>query len=653
MPGSAASPDDASIRLGGDSTKKCLQCGGSYSGESHADCPALGATIKNTSIPAGGTMTQGGGKTSIDEIPAEAIPFANDPSKVLNQYILVKQIGKGGMGAVFKAWDRKLTRWIAIKFLLAGEDEDVARFQREAKLAARLRHPNIAPIYEVGEAPSTQAGMSARYFLAMEYIDGTSLASALSWPLNELLDIFMKVAQGVEAAHKSGVIHRDLKPQNVMLTSDKWPYVMDFGLAKAMQAESSLSVSGAVMGTPAYMPPEQAQGQLDQVDARSDVYSLGATMYAVLCKKQPFAGQTPMEVLMKVCREEPIAPRKQNPEIPEEVERIVLKAMAKEKNDRYASSGALADDIKRYLSNQPIEAQGPSSMKLVARRMKRNVWPVLAGVMVLVGGGAVGWVVLKKPPPAVVVAPDPTPPVPGSDPAEDARRKAEDARRAKEEADRRAAEEARRKKEEMEQKWQGDWLGLRSKLDFDRWDPKDATVGAKANTILARMKAEATRRDAVDETEWLDRQARNVADEASRLDRADRAKAGRIVAWADMFAAALKGVEDLKSVADAAAQARTYALRVAEFKGTVTLRIAPAPYAEVTKILREGQPVELKQRHTPLVLPGVEIGTFEIELSHPQHGKKTVKLEAGKLKDARTYVVSGPLKAAALTVTEQ
>src|SRR6185295_6588718 len=302
------------------------------------------STSSTGSKTAGGSLKKPpSSKSRLDDVPEEAAAYVEDPARQLSSYILVKQIGKGGMGAVWKAWDKKLTRWVAIKFLLVSEDEDVARFQREAKLAARLRHPNIAPIYEVGEAPATQAGSSARHYLAMEYIDGTTMAGASNLPLPELLDIFMKVAQGIEAAHKAGVVHRDLKPANVMLTSDKWPYVMDFGLAKAIMAESSISVSGAVMGTPAYMPPEQAQGQLDQIDAQSDVYSLGATMYAVFCKKQPFQGQNPMEILMKVCKEDPISMRTHNPEIPEGVEKIVLKAMAKEKSERYASAQVLAD----------------------------------------------------------------------------------------------------------------------------------------------------------------------------------------------------------------------------------------------------------------------------------------------------------------------
>src|SRR5579862_7532013 len=367
---------------------------------------------KSDSKSAGGSLKKGNSsaRSRLDDIPADALPFVDDPSKQLGSYILVKQIGKGGMGAVWKAWDKKLTRWVAIKFLLVAEDDDVARFQREAKLAARLRHPNIAPIYEVGEAPATQAGEQTRHYLAMEYIDGQTMSTATNLPIPEILDLFMKVAQGIEAAHKAGVVHRDLKPANVMLTSDKWPYVMDFGLAKAIQGESSLSVSGAVMGTPAYMPPEQAQGQLDKIDGQSDVYSLGATIYAVLCKKQPFTGQTPMEILMKVCKDEPPPLKSHVPEMADEVEKIVLKAMAKEKSDRYASSQALADDLKRYLTNQEIEAKGPSSLKLAAKRVKRNPWPMILGVVVLAAGGVIAFLVTRPPVKADHSDPKPSPP---------------------------------------------------------------------------------------------------------------------------------------------------------------------------------------------------------------------------------------------------
>src|SRR5436190_1217371 len=365
-------PAGASSSGGGDTIKQ--------------DEPKTGSSSSNSgSKTSGGTLKKPpSSKSKLDDSPEEAAQYIDDLARQLGQYILVKQIGKGGMGAVWKAWDKKLTRWVAIKFLLVSEDEDVLRFQREAKLAARLRHPNIAPIYEVGEQLATNAGEQNRHYLAMEYIDGQTMSSATDLPIPEILDLFMKVAQGIEAAHKAGVVHRDLKPANIMLTSDKWPYVMDFGLAKAIQAESSLSVSGAVMGTPAYMPPEQAQGKLDEIDGRSDVYSLGATMYAVLCKKQPFTGQTPMEILMKVCKDDPPSLKSHVPEMPDEVEKIVLKAMAKEKADRYATAQALADDLKRYLSNQEIEAKGPSSLKIAAGKVKRNVWPLVVTMIVLV-----------------------------------------------------------------------------------------------------------------------------------------------------------------------------------------------------------------------------------------------------------------------------
>ncbi len=622
------------VALGGDTTKRCPACGGSYSGETHKDCPGVGGTIKVPSsssqegtVKAPSSHPGGGGssKPRLDDFPAEVQPHAADPSRQLNQYILVKQIGKGGMGTVWKAWDRKLTRWVAIKFLIAAEDEDVARFQREAKLAARLRHPNIAPIYEVGEAPSLP-GQPPRHYLAMEFIDGQSLANAINLPLRELLDIFLKVAQGVDAAHRGGVVHRDLKPQNVMLTSDRWPYVMDFGLAKALQTESSISVSGAVMGTPAYMPPEQAQGHLDQIDGQSDVYSLGATIYAVLCKKQPFAGQTPMEVLMKVCKDAPPAPRKLNAEIPEPVERIILEAMAKEKVDRYATAGALAEDLKRVLNNQEVAAQGPSSVKLAARKVKGNPWPLVAGLAVLLAGGVVGFMALRpkpEPPPAPPADPEaarPTPVVPAVDPEA----------------------ETRRKREELERAWQADWLSLRPRLDFDRWKPDDAALGAEANRVLARMKDEAALRDAVDETDWLEKQAREVLDQAGALGK-DKGKAARIIGWCDALAAATKDVERLKPAADLAARARAQAVTVVDYRGSFTLRVFVGPAARLTKFLKDGKPADPGRKDTPFVLPNLEIADYELEFAGPGGQKKSLKIEGSKLKDAAVYTLSGHL----------
>jgi serine/threonine protein kinase len=595
-------------------------------------------TIKSdsSSQPKSDSRTQGGSlkkpsssKSRLDDIPTDAAPYMDDPSRQLGQYILVKQIGKGGMGAVWKAWDKKLTRWVAIKFLLVSEEEDVARFQREAKLAARLRHPNIAPIYEVGEAPATQAGEQTRHYLAMEYIDGQTMASATSLPVPEILDLFMKVAQGIEAAHKAGVVHRDLKPANIMLTSDKWPYVMDFGLAKAIQAESSLSVSGAVMGTPAYMPPEQAQGQLDKIDAQSDVYSLGATMYAVLCKKQPFTGQTPMEILMKVCKDEPPPLKSHVPDLPDEVEKIVLKAMAKEKSDRYASSQALAEDLKRYLSNQEIEAKGPSSLKLAAKSVKRNVWPLVVGGIVLVAGGVIAFLVTREQPKVVVNDPKPPPPVIiNNPPVEDT-------------AGRKAAE------------WYSAWIKLTESLDYDDWKPGDAGLVERANKHLQLLKSEAPLRQP-DVYDWFDRQETKVETLLGRIGSVEdkRATASRIVSWCDMIQGVGKGADFLKRPLEGAGKSRADAARIANYKGSVTLRLFIGPYAEVTKLTRNGTEIPISQRVTPLTLGGLEIGDFEIELSHPQLGKKVEKISEKQLKDGRTYQISGRLQDPKLRVTE-
>ena len=587
---------------------------------------------KSDSKTQGGTPKKGAStaKSRLDDIPADAAAYVEDPTRQLGQYILVKQIGKGGMGAVWKAWDKKLTRWVAIKFLLVSEEEDVARFQREAKLAARLRHPNIAPIYEVGEAPATQAGEQTRHYLAMEYIDGQTMGASMNLPLPELLDLFMKVAQGIEAAHKAGVVHRDLKPANVMLTSDKWPYVMDFGLAKAIQGESSLSVSGAVMGTPAYMPPEQAQGQLDKIDAQSDVYSLGATMYAVLCKKQPFTGQTPMEILMKVCKEEPPPLKSHVPEIPDEVEKIVLKAMAKEKSDRYASSQALADDLKRYLSNQEIEAKGPSSLKLAARRAKRNVWPMIVTAIVLVAGGVIAFLVTRPQPKtgAGEYTPPPPPIIINNSSADDTGVK-------------KAVE------------WYSGWIKLAQSLDYDDWMPGDAGLLERANGHLQTLKAAAPLKQP-DVYDWFDRQETKVETLLGRLGGGDdrRATASRIVAWCDLIQGVGKGQEFLKRPLESLGKTRADAARIANYKGSITLKVFIGPYAEVTKLKRNGVEIPLSQRATPLILGGLEIGDFEIELSHPQFGKKVEKIGEKQLKDGKVYQVSGRFQDDKLRVTE-
>src|SRR5581483_10764878 len=324
-------------REGGDSTRRiCPACGASYLGAFHQDCPSAGPTVRQAPRT----------DSSIDEIPAEAKPFENEASRQLNQYILVKQVGRGGMGAVWKAWDRSLTRWAAIKFLLAHQEHDVLRFRREAKLAARLRHPNIAAIYEVGSAKTAQLGSDVTHYLAMEFVDGRSLAEA-SIPARDAVALFVRISAGIEAAHRGGVIHRDLKPQNIMLNAEGW---------------------------------------LGDIDARSDVYSLGATLYAVLCGRPPFSGQTPLEVLNRVTHERPATPSSVNPEISPALEAILLKAMAKRREDRHPSVAEFARDLERLLAEESTHASpgsyDPTVIAPAGRPARgRSRLPLAAGIV--------------------------------------------------------------------------------------------------------------------------------------------------------------------------------------------------------------------------------------------------------------------------------
>jgi hypothetical protein len=347
--------------------RPCPYCGIPVT-EPHPGCSALFKEVM--SAPA---------QSTLDEIPPEAREFEADESRRLGDYILVDQVGKGGMGTVWRAWDRKLTRWVAVKFLNGQDQDDFARFSREAKLAARLRHPNIAAVFDTGEVASKQVGQDSVRYLAMEFIEGQSVSTA-ELPLVKWLDIFARVARALDHAHRSGVVHRDIKPTNLMLTREHWPYVMDFGLAKSLKAGSSVSISGVILGTPAFMPPEQAAGKIRETDERSDVYSLGATMYYVLTRREPFRGEDSVDVIIQVLQKRPPRPREIKPDLPLAVEAVILKAMAHDKEERYASAGEMADDLERIL------AAGAPTLSPPRRRLPAAVLValLLAGVAAIV-----------------------------------------------------------------------------------------------------------------------------------------------------------------------------------------------------------------------------------------------------------------------------
>lgn len=308
-------------------------------------------------------------------VPEEARQAMADPSRILNQYVLVVQVGEGAMGAVWKAWDTKLERWVAVKILHTTQEECVRRFRREAQLAARLRHPNICVVFEVGEA-------QGHPFLAMDFIEGTSIGQAMM-SIRQVLDAMVKVCRAIDYAHKASIVHRDLKPHNIMISKEGEPFVTDFGLAKVLATESSLSVDGAILGTPAFMSPEQALGKIQATDERSDIYSLGATLYMLVTGRLPFEGESATELLFKVTSSDVVAPCKVNALVPPAVEAIVLKAMEKDKRRRYGSAEEMAQDLQRYLNDQPVVAR-PARKRILPIGISLAALAILAGALVLV-----------------------------------------------------------------------------------------------------------------------------------------------------------------------------------------------------------------------------------------------------------------------------
>jgi eukaryotic-like serine/threonine-protein kinase len=327
---------------------------------------------------------------------APARPGASEPDRIryFGDYELVREINRGGMGVVFRARQMSLNRNVALKMILAGQlanDNDVKRFYTEAEAAANLDHPGIVPIFEVGQH-------EGQHYFSMGFVEGQSLSQRLAdgpLPSREAAELIQRVSEAIEYAHQHGVIHRDLKPANILLDQNGNPRVTDFGLAKKIQGDSGLTGSGQIMGTPSYMPPEQAGSKRGEVGPAADVYALGATLYALVTGRPPFQAATPMDTVIQVISDEPVPPRRLNASIPLDLETICLKCLEKETGKRYASAAALADDLGRYLAGEPIVARPVTSLERAVKWARRR--PAIAGLLGLVtlvtalGLGGVLW----------------------------------------------------------------------------------------------------------------------------------------------------------------------------------------------------------------------------------------------------------------------
>jgi serine/threonine-protein kinase len=334
----------------------------------------------STAVGAGGSPAASPGR---DEDPV-ALPLPG-----WDRYRILRLLGQGGMGRVYLARDPRLHREVAIKLVRGDAPEATRRLVVEARAQARVGHERVCKVYEVGE-------VEGQVYIAMQYVDGSPLgALAPSLTVEQKATIVREAALGVHEAHRAGILHRDLKPSNIMVERGEdgalSPYVMDFGLARNAGAEGATE-TGAVLGTPWYMAPEQARGEVGKLDRRADVYSLGASLYHLLTGEPPIPGSNALEVVSNVATVEPRAPRAIEPDIPVDLEAIVMRCLEKDRSARYDSARALAEDLDRFLRGDPVAARRAGTWYRLERRLRKHRRLVAAGSVALVLlGAALGW----------------------------------------------------------------------------------------------------------------------------------------------------------------------------------------------------------------------------------------------------------------------
>ncbi|MDP6959144.1 MAG: serine/threonine-protein kinase, partial [Planctomycetota bacterium] len=509
---------------------------------------------------------------------------------------------------VFKAWQEKLRRYVALKFLHIMDEEKVRRFQREAQLLAQLQHSNIAGVHEICD-------VEGQLFLVMHYIDGPSI-DQVELSLEQLLPSFVKICRAVDFAHTHKIIHRDIKPGNILVGSDQEVYVTDFGLARVMKPDVSASASGNILGTPLFMPPEQARGKMNQIDAQSDIYSLGATFYNLVTGRPPFEGDDIGMILLKVISEEPTPPRKILPTIPISVEAIILKAMEKEKPNRYTSAEEMALDLEKYISGQKVSAKPVSNFRRLGRKIKKNPWPVAALSLLCIAGLLPFFFPTKE---SSAPTPTPTPPL------------------------------------VQKQSWKDRFGQLQPKLDYYGFDQSSPELIKEGRGLFAQIPEEEMEEVLGWFSHQTDRLPKKPWPKAAWIQK--KSEAARISHWCGMIGKILKGLGGgFPSIHLKMTRTAEQYAAISAYRGTIDLQLIFRPYGKILElkagenwIIKEGRKKETEVEitgddfHTPLVMRNLDIAIYTLLVAHPTLGKQKFTIDPDNLTNGASYVYGGAL----------
>ena len=347
-----------------------------------------GKSAMQTSTPSAARVYADGTATTVarEQIDKEQlkasqviqIPYSStEVMGTIGSYDILAELGRGAMGVVYKAYSLRLCRMCALKVMIAGQHAsavEIVRFQNEAMLAARLQHPNIVSVFDAGE-------IDGQYYFVMEYVEGHPLSALIAHGSHEALGAglwaMVEVAQALQYAHDKGIVHRDIKPDNILIDPEGHPHITDFGIAKSVDAAASMTAAGAIIGTPAYMSPEQMNGEIAAIGPRSDVYSLGATLYHLCAGQPPFVGASPLALMAQALLDEPDSPRdvaqqKLGRNLALDLETICMQALEKNAGNRYQSARAMAEDLRAHLEDRPISARPISGAERLQKLIRRN-----------------------------------------------------------------------------------------------------------------------------------------------------------------------------------------------------------------------------------------------------------------------------------------